>query len=394
MFLTGLILIGLGFPMPSPVRDAATLAWAPAFRLHYPFWHIVFSPFMGLADLVTNFSMKEDFVLVAYAFILSLVCLRRKAWLGAAGFIAFIAWGALVPRPMGRLVTRDPDVLLIDFHSHSQYSHDGRKNFTPLKNMQWHMAQGYDAAFITDHNRVEAAQQAKALSETEWKDNGYRSLQGEEVSLFKTHLVILGNGDKIDNRLYDSDASKIPSFIRDMHEKGLPVIASLPEYWFYHWDGSRLGTIDDFAAWGMDGFEIINSAPKALDFPLEYRRRIVDLCRTHHLCMTGISDNHGYGYATAAWNAMALPGWRQLSPEQIEPVVIKTLKDRGPDAVQVLERVRYEPQTRWQYVAAPLGALVIYVRLLQPAQAVSWVLWIWGFWTIVMCFSNRKKKVI
>ena len=41
--------------------------------------------------------------------------------------------------------------------------------------------------------------------------------------------------------------------------------------------------------WGIAGFEIINSAPKALDFPEAKRREIIALCRLHNLPMTGIS---------------------------------------------------------------------------------------------------------
>ena len=29
--------------------------------------------------------------------------------------------------------------------------------------------------------------------------------------------------------------------------------------------------------------------------------------------MTGISDNHGWGYATAVWNAVRLPGWFRVA---------------------------------------------------------------------------------
>jgi len=112
-------------------------------------------------------------------------------------------------------------------------------------------------------------------------------LRREEISLWKTHLVVLGNHERIDNRPYDSDPAKVLLFIQEMNKQGLPVIASLPEYWWYHWpsppqtislalppgvsdpDQPTGGTSTyQFIRSGITGFEIINSAPKALDFPI------------------------------------------------------------------------------------------------------------------------------
>jgi len=266
--------------------------------------------------------------------------------------------------------------------------------FTPGRNMAWHREQGYNAAFITDHNRVESAQQAKALSRADWRRTGYRSLEGEEASLFKTHLVILGNHERIDNRPYDSDAKKIPLFIADMHQRKIPVIASIPEYWWYHWEGSSLGTVDDFIQWGIDGFEIINSAPKALDFPPAYRRHIVELCRAHNLPMTGISDNHGWGYATAAWNALHLPGWQAMDPDQLEAAVLSALRTRRFAAVQVLERFRYNPESVSGLLAAPWVDAWLYWRSLQLSEALSWIAWIWLLYRLRLLDKSMKKSRI
>ena len=386
LFLSGLVLLSQSCPLLSPVRDAATLQRVPGFSLHYPFWHLVMTPFCSVADTLTVLGLHEGIVLVVWMlglfFIFGGLC--RGSVLTAA-FILFLAWGTLVPRPMGRLVAADPGTLLIDFHSHSMFSHDGRRSFTPQANMRWHQLQGYEASFITDHNRAEAAQIAKGVSQLDWQNTGYRSLSGEEVSLRKTHLVILGNPLKVDNRPYDGDFSRIPVFVHDMNQKGYPVIASLPEYWFYHWGQG----VQDFADWGMAGFEIINSAPKAQDFPIDKRLQIVDLCRRQNLFMTGISDNHGYGYATAAWNAMSIPGWGKMGPEELEKAVLETLSTKKFAAVQVLERVRYIPQSAFSLLFSPIAILWLYWRSLQELQVISWILWIWIAWTL----RNKKPKI-
>jgi hypothetical protein len=377
------VLLSQAFRLPSPVRDAASGAWPAGFSLHLPPLYWLFAPFCGPADRITLLSYHQAVVFLVYAVAAILVFLGlRKGALGVLLLIVFLSWTVLIPHPQARLVAVDPDILLIDFHSHTSFSHDGRKwpiAFTPERNMRWHQAQGYGAAFITDHNRIDAAEQAKAVTRADWRQTGYRSLEGEEVSLLKTHLVVLGAHERIDNQPWDSNPRKIRLFIAEMNKRRLPVIASIPEYWLYHWKPTitSMGTVDDFIAWGIQGFEIVNSAPIAGDFPPAYRRRIVELCRAHNLPMTGISDTHGWGYATAAWNAMRVPGWQQMDPDQLETVVLKTLKSEGVEAVEVLERARYNPEQFLSLLCSPFIDAGIYWRSLQLLEVLSWIFWIW-----------------
>ncbi len=379
IFWSGFALLSQAFALPGPVRDAASLAWPNGFHLHFPAAHLLFTPFCSTADFLTVLSAKQIEAFCIVLFIGIFVFLRlRTALISLMCFIGFVAWGALIPRPMAKLVADDPDILLVDFHSHTRFSHDGRPMFTAERNMAWHQAQGYEAAFITDHNRVEASQAAFAESIANWHAVGFRSLEGEEVSLAHTHLVILGNHDRIDNRPYDSDPSRIPRFISDMRKKGIPVIASLPEYWLYHWGSG----VQDFANWGIQGFEIINSAPKALDFPAAYRSQVIELCRQQNLFMTGISDNHGYGYATAVWNAMRIPGWQSLGPVLLEKAVLRGLVEQRFKAVQVLERAKFWPAGPLELAISPILDVVTYWRSLQGVQALAWVGWIWLVWCL------------
>ncbi len=384
LLVTGCLLLLHAYPLPSVVRDAATGAWLPEYHLVFPRLHILFSPFCGVADLLTVFSLRQLILTGIYLMLAFWMFLRpRKALLVTLCFLVFLAWGSLVPRPMARLVASDPDVLLIDFHSHSRASHDGRPRFTAQRNMDWHAKQGFHAGFITDHNRIETSQQAKALSRLQWKSTGYRSLEGEEVSLWKTHLLTLGVHERIDNQPYDSDAAKVPLFVRDMRKKNIPVIASLPEYWFYHWGQG----VQDFVSWGVGGFEIINSAPKALDFPLDKRKEIVSLAQQHNLVLTGITDNHGYGYATAVWNAMRMPGWQALDPDALEQRVLQDLQSKRFGAVQVLERVVYRSSSTMGLWVSPFINLFWYFRLLQLSQLLVWIGWIW----VVPLLFNTKR---
>jgi len=369
----GLILLSQAAVLQSPIRDAATELPVAGYQIQAPSSHLIFAPFTTLADYLTLLSLHEQIALQLTVLILLFVVFGFRRGLGLSlCWLVFLAWGVMVDRPMSRLVPENSDTLLIDFHSHTQVSHDGRATFTPERNMRWHQRQGFGAGFITDHNRQEASAWAHAQSIQDWKQTGYRSLMGEEISLFRTHLVLLGNPSVVDNQPYDSDPYKIPLFLKDMKAKGYVVIASLPEYWFYHWGPGVHLMVKN----GVGGFEIVNSAPKALDFPIRLRRKIVSLCRQNNLPVTGISDNHGYGYATAVWNAMQIPGWQTMDPPQLQAEVLKQLKTKGFNAVQVLERMKFWPAQPWQKAISGLANPIVYLRSLQPLQRVSCVIWL------------------
>ncbi len=374
LFSSGILLFSQAARLPSPVRDIAVGSWASGYHMDYSIGYLLLAPFCGVADAWTVLGLKSSYALLALALLACLLLRRIKRIVIALGlFLGFLAWAILCPRPMAKLVAENPAVLLVDFHSHSRVSHDGRPSFSAQDNMRWHEAQGYGASFITDHNKIDSSREAKEISRKNWPGKRYVSLEGEEISLQKTHLAVLGVHERIDNRPYDSDHAKIHKFIKDTRKKGMLVIASLPEYWFYHWGNG----VQDFITWGVDGFEVINSAPKALDFPPAMRSDILALCSTHNLFITGISDTHGYGYATAAWNAVLLPGWHDLDADTREKALLAKLKKDRFKAVQVLARARFEHEETWQLGIAPLVSLIYVWRSLTPALCLSWIAWIW-----------------
>ena len=68
----------------------------------------------------------------------------------------FLVGGALWHRPMLALAGADPRDIVVDFHSHTNVSHDVRdtwmRGFDTEANLRWHTRAGFDATFITDHN--------------------------------------------------------------------------------------------------------------------------------------------------------------------------------------------------------------------------------------------------
>ena len=371
---TVLLFLSRTYPLPSPVFELVNESWAPGFSLKLPFWHLVFTPLCSVADFLTILSFKEWGVLLAWG-LLALLLVRgaaRRALL-VGGFGLFLAWAMFVPRPMARLEASDPDVLLVNFHSHTEVSHDGRRGNDYEQTWRWHHQQGFGANFITDHNHFEAAQAGIEESRKTWKETGMRSLEGEEVSLRLTHFLTLGNHKLVDHEPWDDDPYKIEAFVKEMRRRGITVVAALPQYWLDHWDK----TLGHYMDWGITGFEIYNSDTRVLDFPVDKRRGILEECRKHNLFVTAVSDNHGWGYATAAWNAMALPGWQKLDPDKLEQAILKKLDKDRFDANLPLARAKFIPENVFELLVSPLAEAFVYWRSLQLLQVVSWTVWLW-----------------
>jgi len=198
----------------------------------------------------------------------------------------------LLPRPVPRLATSElqPEsgMTIVDYHSHTERSHDGRHGWTLERLAEWHADQGFQAAYVTDHNTPFAGSN---------DDGPIPLLPGAEFSVYRLHVVALGTVTQLDLAPYSHDTPGMVGLFGALHNVGALAIASLPEYWQNHW--TDLGQFVDA---GVDGFEIVNCAPKALAFPSAARRAVIGLAQRHDLFVTGASDNHGWGKVTCVWN--------------------------------------------------------------------------------------------
>lgn len=383
----------------APLVDAATGLPFPEARLHLPPAHLLLTPFSAWADLITCNSLKEHIALLAFL-LLGYGPFRwlalghgRQEWNSPRAVLkslalylglcaAFIAWAVFGPRSPSRLVLQDPDLIAVDFHSHTSRSWDGRKSFTPERNAAWHQRTGFDGGFVTDHNTAAGSSEAKSASLRDWSlgRRGYASFEGEEVSLKDSHIVVLGQKRPIDSGLYAHGIEDVRRFLREAGPLygGLTVM-SLPEYWKNH-----RGRLEELADWGANGFEIVNGAPRGMDFPEEGRRRVVEICRRRNLFLAGASDNHGYGETACVWNVLRIPGWREMNPDLLQKAVTDALRREGFGAVRVIARNRLAPaDSAMIWLDAP-RALWVMLRAFTGAQALAALLWLWllslAFW--------------
>jgi hypothetical protein len=151
------------------------------------------------------------------------------------------------------------------------------------------------------------------------------------------------------------------------------LVASLPEYWRHHW-----GTdIDTLVEWGVGGFEVWTSSPRAMDLPPALRRQMVARCQRDGLAMFGATDMHGLGYAASVWNVARLPGWRTLDAAALGPALVERFRRDGAAANQVVAMRRWLPETAAGAVVAVPGNLVLLLRTATPAHGAALLAWSW-----------------
>jgi len=286
--------------------------------------------------------------------------------------ISFLVGGALWHRPMLALTGADPHDLVVDFHSHTNVSHDVQgtwmRGFDTEANRRWHTRAGFDATFITDHNTVAGLPAGKPG--TGHRDGQAVACPGIEVSAWRAHIVLLGDTLPVDRSRYNGSLDALVALLATSDSAlGALSVASLPEYRRNHW-----GRLDQLVAAGLDGFEVVNASPKANELSRADRDSVIALARARNRFVVGVSDSHGWGATSMVWNLV-----RRSGPALSDPcsAVLRTLRTGFP-AVRIIERHRLRPDAWWPGWLTPLGVVWETWRGMGWALSAAWILWIWG----------------
>jgi hypothetical protein len=300
--------------------------------------------------------------------------LRRELKLFAGSFILvllFVLVGLLWHRPMLALAGADRDDAAVDFHSHTNVSHDVRhtlmRGYDTEANLRWHRRAGFDAVFITDHNTVEGLRPHAGPP---------ARCPGIEVSAWKAHIVLLGDSLPVDPRRYNASMDALLMLLRSSDSAyGALSVASLPEYERNQWHA-----LDRLVEAGLDGFEIVNAAPKANEISRVRRDSVIALARETNRFVVGVSDNHGWGATSMVWNLVRAPGWRG-APGTLCSSILGRLRQGFP-AVRIVERHRLRAESGWPVWLTPAGVLWETWRSMSWPVTLSWLAWIWACWAI------------
>lgn len=344
----------------SPLVDAVTGSVPGDADLDRPVLYVMFAPLSNTLDALTFFSLgRAQWALVVWILALGAwgalrpaaapITRRRRVGraLSGPGILLLLAAAAvLLPRPVPRLTTVAGSGTVIDYHAHTNASHDGRPGWTPARLAAWHARQGFEASYVTDHNVIydgslplPAGTPISLLSGVEW-------------SVYRQHVVAIGPVEPLPRDSFGGSDARMMRIFSGVERQGALSIASLPEYWRNHRED--LGA---FVVAGVDGFEIVNCSPKGLSFPSDGRREVLALAGGHDLMAIGASDNHGWGSVTCVWN-VSRPG------------------AQGFQTNRVLARPLALVQGDWRPWTAPLTQPWFMLRSLSWSERASWLTWV------------------
>jgi len=369
--LVVLLLVTAFHPLPSLV-DAITGSAPGDVDLDRPTLYVLFAPLSNLLDALTFLSMaRATWALVVWVLAFATwgalrrspapVTVRRRVGRALGGGLVVLLLGVaavLLPRPVPRLTTTNAAGTVIDYHTHTEASHDGRPGWTLARMAAWHRRQGFEATYVTDHNIVYDGSLPAP------PDIGISLLPGVEWSVYRLHVVAIGPVEPLARDSFGESTARMTRIFAALERQGALSVASLPEYWRNHWDD--LGAL---VVAGVDGFEIVNCAPKALAFPSAARSEMITLAAGHDLLVVGASDNHGWGQVTCVWN-VSRPGAQGFSNNR------------------VFARPLALVQGDWQPWNAAVSQPWLMLRSLTWSERVSWLTWV----VIILLYRAMPRR--
>jgi hypothetical protein len=381
----------------APLTNSLTGKVAIGAELKIPLAYKIFAPVCDTLDTIAIFSQRQHIAfLLTYALAfffwrtmrrsrpLSLrASMRREGIAGAKALVVLVAiyaGGSMLPRPIARLALSSPDDVVVDFHSHTRYSWDGRSAFSPDASRRWHRASGFDVAYITDHSTFAGAEEA-ALANPAHAGDGTVMLSGIEVRDRGNHLVVLGT-DAADWRSYTAGDLQERIFRRDIAARGAArpvVLLTLP------------GNLKTGSQIAVDGIELSDAAPRGLGQADAESGVIGQMARDRNESLVASSNNHGWASASPAWSVMRIPNWRSMTPAQLDIAIRGTILREGLAAVRVIDRrvpgaisslgvALTVPDTAWRMLTT-----------MSWTERASWLVWIWTAYVLTLLIRKMRR---
>lgn len=403
-----------------PLHDAATGEPIPFAHLDQPFLYLLGAPLFGIWDALSLLAVSQHYAVLVtlvllYAALrvhanrklrreiaanpapdisrLGVTVMRIVMELGGAisfliALLAFYAAAVFLPRPMVAVQLDDPDLLAVDFHSHTNHSHDGWGRFTAARNRSWHEAGGFDAAYITDHYTWAGVDEAAPANPARAGERTVM-LPGMEVRLRNRHVNLLGDRDRYAFALDSTWHHLDPNAIAAAREQGAAPVTML-----YTIPGplDRIVPLASGSPAGVVAVELSDGAPRGLEQVKAERAEILVIADSLDLAVVSGSNLHGWGRTVAAWSVMSVPGWREMSPGELGGAIEGVLHRDRRGAVTVAERrMPYHDGSRVGVAATFPWLLWEHFRMLTVAERGSWIAWI-GILVMVQAAWHRLRE--
>lgn len=374
-------------------------------RLEVGWDYVVMAPVANVLDTLSLLTMDQHYavlatLLLAYAGWRMARRRKHRGWLtrtgievgvavaALAGLLAFYAYGILGRRPMAALAVTDPEVLVLDVHSHTDRSHDGRAGFDAEDRREWHASAGFDAAYISDHRNWQGFAEGAAAN-PERAGDGTVMLPALEIVFEGKYASALGESWRY-RRAVDGNYLSADTLYR-MMDRGVPrptLVLTIPG----GLDDVPRATADSI---GYVAIELSDASPRGLAQSRRDRAKLLRMADSLDLAPVAASNNHGWGRTAAAWTLVRIPGWRTLSPRSLGQAIEERFHEDRQEASRVVER--RSPYPGDSRVALAMTVPSITWQMfggMGPAERLSWLAWTWILVLAIAPQIRRRREPV
>jgi hypothetical protein len=375
--------------------DAAVTA-----TLQAPLVYDLLAPASNILDVLTMLSPAQYWATFTLCALLIIGCeiagdVRRARCFRAGqasrtcvrfigGTVAILGVMLLLSRPMASLRVSDPDLVVVDFHSHTSASHDGRAGFDAERNREWHRAAGFNAVYITDHRTFEGALDGARLNPPT-AGSGTTVLPGVELRDGPEHPILIGVDPKrmrIESpdwreAVVKADGGPVPPIL----------ILSMPG------DLDRIPADEYVGEIKLRAIEGADGSPRGIAQTTKDGKRIIALAKRTGLALVSGSDNHGWAEAAPAWSVLRIPGWRAMTPAALDIAIRRTIIAHVPGSTLVISRRMATPATgRIGNALGGVAVAALMFRTMNSRDRLSWLGWSWGLALLPSIGVGRRRR--
>jgi len=406
LLVVALLVLSAPFAV-EPIRDAATGGPMTEATLRRSGGYLLLAPISAVLDTLTLLSSRQHVALILTLVLgwtlwwwwtrrevdLAVPPARRgvrlvaRVGIALAVLVGVYAVALLVPRPMAELEAAGPNILVIDFHAHTKYSHDGRWNWEAEDVRSWHRKAGFDIAYVTDHRTFEGAREG-------WANNP--AIAGENTLLLPA-IEAVWKGQHVNvldaDRMYrgildaalrdvDTDALRLASMVTGNE----PVlIQTIPD------DLSKVQPAPGRGTPGVRAIEVVDGAPRGLTQSRIDRARIVHIADSANIALVAGSDHHGWGHAASAWTMMLIPDWRSAPPDEVSRAISATLRNNGRATTKVVERyIANSEDAALVPFTVPIVTWGMF-RSLSADERIVWFAWVAALTMLARVRTMRRR---
>lgn len=399
LLITLCVAVTAAFSLPALV-DVARPDAAVGASLGTPVLYDILAPASNVLDAFTMLSPSQYWAMFALCALLiigaeifrdarrarSFCALKacRSCVRFTGGTVAIIGIMLIGPRPMAFLRVQDPNLVVVDFHSHTSASHDGRAGFDAEKNREWHRAAGFNAVYITDHRTLDAALDGEKLNPAT-AGEGTTILPGVELRDGSEHPILIG----VDPRQTTITSPDWKDAAVKVDGGSVPpvLILTIPG------DIDRVPASEYTGEIRLAAIEGTDGSPRGMDQTARDRKRIAALADQKGLALVSGSDNHGWAQAAPSWSVLRIPGWRAMTPRQLDIAIRRTILARNPGSIQLIARRTVAPAGgRIEAALGGVAVTALMLRTMNARERLSWIMWSWGLALLPSISARRRRR--